>query len=38
MDDELELRSGQLVRMVHEYDDGWVSSAFSKCHSMYMLT
>jgi hypothetical protein len=38
MDDELELRSGQLVRMVHEYDDGWVSSAFSKCNSMYMLT
>ncbi len=26
MDDELELRSGQLVRMLHEYDDGWVSS------------
>lgn len=25
MDDELELKSGQLVRMVHEYDDGWVS-------------
>jgi len=23
MDDELELRSGQLVRMLHEYDDGW---------------
>lgn len=26
MEDELELRSGQLVRMLHEYDDGWVSS------------
>lgn len=26
MEDELELKSGQLVRMVHEYDDGWVSS------------
>ena len=25
MDDELELVSGQLVRMLHEYDDGWVS-------------
>lgn len=25
MDDELELRSGQIVRMLHEYDDGWVS-------------
>jgi len=23
MDDELELKSGQLVRMLHEYDDGW---------------
>ena len=23
MDDELELRQGQLVRMLHEYDDGW---------------
>ena len=26
MDDELELRAGQLIRMLHEYDDGWVSS------------
>lgn len=26
MDDELELKNGQLVRMLHEYDDGWVSS------------
>lgn len=25
MEDELELTSGQLVRMLHEYDDGWVS-------------
>ena len=25
MDDELELQSGQLVRMLHAYDDGWVS-------------
>ncbi|KAH7115289.1 hypothetical protein B0J11DRAFT_129135 [Dendryphion nanum] len=23
MQDELELRAGQLVRMLHEYDDGW---------------
>lgn len=23
MEDELELRQGQLVRMLHEYDDGW---------------
>lgn len=25
MDDELELHAGQLVRLLHEYDDGWVS-------------
>lgn len=25
MDDELSLRAGQLVRLLHEYDDGWVS-------------
>ena len=25
MQDELELTAGQLVRMLHEYDDGWVS-------------
>lgn len=25
MEDELELRTGQLVRLLHEYDDGWVS-------------
>lgn len=25
MDDELELKAGQVVRMLHEYDDGWVS-------------
>jgi len=25
MEDELELKSGQLVRVLHEYDDGWVS-------------
>jgi hypothetical protein len=25
MEDELGLRSGSLVRLVHEYDDGWVS-------------
>lgn len=26
MPDELELKAGQIVRMLHEYDDGWVSS------------
>lgn len=25
MEDELELVAGQLVRVLHEYDDGWVS-------------
>lgn len=25
MDDELELRAGQLIKILHEYDDGWVS-------------
>ena len=25
MEDELELHAGQLVRLLHEYDDGWVS-------------
>ena len=29
MDDELELRAGQLIRMLHEYDDGWVSSLYA---------
>ena len=30
MDDELELVSGALVRLLHEYDDGWVSAFYSK--------
>ena len=25
MEDEIDLQSGQLVRILHEYDDGWVS-------------
>ncbi len=25
MEDEIDLRAGQLVRLLHEYDDGWVS-------------
>jgi len=28
MSDELELRAGELVRMLHEYDDGWVRHKF----------
>ena len=29
MEDELELRAGQLVRLLHEYDDGWVCTRIS---------
>jgi len=25
MEDEMELQAGQLIRLLHEYDDGWVS-------------
>lgn len=28
MDDELSLQAGQLIRLLHEYDDGWVSQWF----------
>jgi hypothetical protein len=28
MEDELELRAGQLIRLLHEYDDGWVRFPF----------
>jgi hypothetical protein len=38
MEDELELKSGQLVRMLHEYDDGWVSSCFPRFHERSLLT
>lgn len=32
MDDELELKAGQLVRLLHEYDDGWVcDSLLASC-------
>lgn len=31
MEDELELKSGQLVRLLHEYDDGWVSTPKTFC-------
>ena len=34
MDDELELRAGQLVRVLHEYDDGWVSQ-LSHTYTVY---
>jgi hypothetical protein len=38
MDDELELRAGQLIRMLHEYDDGWVSRLASFCRLYCLLT
>lgn len=34
MEDELEIRAGQLVRCIHEYDDGWVSLS---SHPYYAL-
>ena len=39
MDDELGLRAGQLVRLLHEYDDGWVSQLHThKCRYKSTLT
>lgn len=29
LEDEMELRAGQLVRLLHEYDDGWVSGFYT---------
>lgn len=40
MDDELSLRAGQLVRLLHEYDDGWVSDDFhdmQKCKANLLI-
>lgn len=37
MDDELELRAGQLIRLLHEYDDGWVSPLAISLHSLLTL-
>jgi hypothetical protein len=40
LQDEMELRAGQLVRLLHEYDDGWVrtfSASFSQSPSPYPL-
>lgn len=28
LDDEMDVRAGQLVRLLHEYDDGWVSGFY----------
>lgn len=39
MEDELEIRAGQLVRMLHGYDDGWVSiSRISVAYKSETLT
>lgn len=38
MDDELALNAGQLVRVLHEYDDGWVSLYFSICRTVLILS
>jgi hypothetical protein len=40
MEDELELVSGQVVRILHEYDDGWVSCDFCQttCLLLTILT
>ena len=35
MEDEIELRAGQLVRLLHEYDDGWVSCSSLLCSLAY---
>lgn len=38
MDDELGLTAGQLVRLLHEYDDGWVRSGFFlSLHAVQLL-
>lgn len=36
MDDELALRAGQLIRLLHEYDDGWVTY-FLLCYLLPLL-
>jgi hypothetical protein len=42
MQDELDLQAGQLVRMLHEYDDGWVSlnipSNFTRSLTLFRLS
>jgi hypothetical protein len=35
MDDELEAQAGQLVRLLHEYDDGWVSLSSTSRNNSY---
>lgn len=38
MQDELGLHGGQLVRMLHEYDDGWVSKIYLEFALSQLLT
>lgn len=38
MDDEMELTAGQLVRLLHEYDDGWVRQFLSPTNMSAMST
>ena len=37
LEDELELRAGQLVRLLHEYDDGWVSYKLCSFYNTFSL-
>lgn len=37
LSDEMELNAGELVRLLHEYDDGWVSSSSCRCPSQWNL-
>lgn len=37
MDDELELKAGQLIRILHEYDDGWVSFHTNFYYGLHVL-
>lgn len=37
MDDELGLQAGQLVRLLHEYDDGWVSFSSQVTHTHRLM-
>lgn len=37
LDDEMGLRAGQLVRLLHEYDDGWVSTIFTHYSLIFRL-
>ena len=38
LEDEMGLRAGQLVRLLHEYDDGWVSFMAPFAATLHVLT